>query len=66
MTEKFRAIIKPKDLTKVSDENLFTLLEDIQKSTEHIFMEAWRRGIQTELASHAMKFKAEVKVNENL
>lgn len=60
MNEPVRVLLKPKDLTKLSDENLFTLLEDIQKSTENIFLEAWRRGIQTELAQHAMKFKAEV------
>lgn len=63
MDNHVRAIIKPKDLTKLSDENLYTLLEDIQKTTESIFMEAWRRGIHAELASHAMKFKAEVKQN---
>lgn len=58
--EQVRALIKPKDLTKLSDENLFTLLEDVQKTTEHIFMEGWRRGIHKELAGHAMKFKGEV------
>lgn len=60
LDNQVRAIIKPKDLTTLSDENLFQLLEDVQKTTENIFMEGWRRGIQRELAEHAMKFKTEV------
>lgn len=59
MEDNIRIVIKPKDLTKLSDENLFILLEDLQKTSESIFMEGWRRGIHTDLAKHAMKFKAE-------
>lgn len=57
--EQKRAIIKPVELTKLSDENLFTLLEDLQKSTTNLFNEAWRRGIQKELAEKAMQMKHE-------
>ena len=62
MDKQVRAIIKPKDLTTLTDENLYTLLTDIQKTTENIFMEAWRRGIHADLAHHAMKFKTEAKI----
>lgn len=60
MEDNIRIAIKPKDLTKLSDENLFIILEDLQKTSESIFMEGWRRGIHKELAGHAMKFKGEV------
>jgi hypothetical protein len=51
------ALLKPKTLALVSDENLFAILEDLQKSTTNLFNEAWRRGLQKELAEKAMQMK---------
>ena len=49
--------LEPKELTKVSDENLFTLLEDLQQASTNLFNEAWRRGIHVELAEKGMQMK---------
>jgi hypothetical protein len=51
--------LKPKDLTKVTDENMFTLLEQLQKASTNLFQEAWRRGIHVQLAERGMQMKNE-------
>ena len=44
-------------LSKVSDEDLETILKGLQDSTSNVFLEAWRRGIHKELAEKAMLWK---------
>lgn len=59
MAEIFRALINPQQFAKLSDENLFIVLEDLQNSTTNLFNEAWRRGLQQQLAEKAMQMKHE-------
>lgn len=54
---ELRVRLKPVELTKVSDDNLFTLLEDLQKASTNLFNEAWRRGLHVKLAEKGMQMK---------
>lgn len=58
--EERRIELKPKDLAKLSDENLFTLLVDLQNATTNLMMEGWRRGLQEQMAVKAMEVKFNV------
>lgn len=52
--------LTPTELTKLSDDNLFTLLVDLQKATTNLMMEGWRRGLQEQMAIKAMEMKSDV------
>jgi hypothetical protein len=58
--EEKRIKLTPTELTKLSDDNLYTLLVDLQKATTNLMMEGWRRGLQEQMAVKAMEMKTNV------
>lgn len=59
MDKELRVQLEPGKLAEVETENLFLLLEDLQNATANLFQEAWRRGVQQELAAKGMRMKHE-------
>jgi hypothetical protein len=58
--EERRINLTATELTKLSNDNLFHLLVDLQQATTSLMMEGWRRGIQEEMALRAMEMKSHV------
>jgi hypothetical protein len=60
MHKDIKIHLSPEDLKDVSEENLYTLLVELQVATRNLMMEGWRRGLQEKMATKAMEMKNDV------